>query len=353
MARHQSVLDAVACALRLFLRNQTRRLEDLASEPSIQDDRREIVHAALADGLANAHFFSRLSVFQTSGTLIGCVERPIGREKTDWLGRTPADLQTIIGTAAARLAQDALAMPLVEAWCRYLTYQNRPGIGFAVPVRGFADPGRTVGVLTAEATLDALEIQDILLAFSVSESEYICFLGPDGDITARCGNGLNPLARAFELPPEIRERSRRERVASLEIDHAGRLDLLSLAFLPEMGGWVVTGQPVENAFRGVRLMEEQFVTVFLLTLFLAILVSFVLARLIGTPIKQLIEGLESLAAGRVSTRVPVESDDDLGRAGRALNALAETMQKNLLIGSIWQSLRKPDPPNGKDHDRSA
>ncbi len=71
-----------------------------------------------------------------------------------------------------------------------------------------------------------------------------------------------------------------------------------------------------------------------------------LAHRISRPIQQLTAGLSQLAAGDVATRVEVRRDDEIGRAMRAFNDMAERLQRSterlvyLTQLASWQTLAR-------------
>ncbi|MBS4178971.1 sensor histidine kinase [Lederbergia citrea] len=79
---------------------------------------------------------------------------------------------------------------------------------------------------------------------------------------------------------------------------------------------------------------------------LAAVISFFLAGTITKPVSQLIIGAEQMAAGKFSTRVPKNKDDELGRLADTLNYMAQQVEeheklKNEFIASVSHDLRTP------------
>lgn len=65
-----------------------------------------------------------------------------------------------------------------------------------------------------------------------------------------------------------------------------------------------------------------------LSLFVALIVTLLLARGFLKPIKRLLEGTNQLAKGDFATRVPEIGQDELGQLARDFNHLASTLEKN-------------------------
>lgn len=73
-----------------------------------------------------------------------------------------------------------------------------------------------------------------------------------------------------------------------------------------------------------RLLVAGLVLAAMLTIFLA----FVLNRALGRPVERLVAATESLAAGNFRHRVPVVSDDEIGRLGQAFNDMAQELERS-------------------------
>src|SRR5207237_1438406 len=83
-----------------------------------------------------------------------------------------------------------------------------------------------------------------------------------------------------------------------------------------------------------------------LALALAAGLAVVLGRAFVTPVKRLADATHRLAAGNYATRVPVESQDELGRLAADFNRLAETLERNetlrrRFMADVSHELRTP------------
>jgi signal transduction histidine kinase len=78
----------------------------------------------------------------------------------------------------------------------------------------------------------------------------------------------------------------------------------------------------------------------------AAIVSFFLANTITKPVSLITKAAEQLASGKLSTRIPKEKDDEIGKLADTLNYMAKEIQrhehlKNEFIASISHDLRTP------------
>lgn len=97
-------------------------------------------------------------------------------------------------------------------------------------------------------------------------------------------------------------------------------------------GWVVAsvGDKVTREI-DVRFEDQQLYTSWIvagISLLVALIATFFLARGFLRPIKRLLDGTNKLAAGDFSTRVPDASGDELGHLAKDFNHLASTLEKN-------------------------
>ncbi|WP_396243796.1 two-component system sensor histidine kinase BaeS [Hafnia paralvei] len=115
-------------------------------------------------------------------------------------------------------------------------------------------------------------------------------------------------------------------------------------------GWVVTTPPerlTRNTDINFDLQQRRtsWIIVALATL-LAAAVTWALSRSMLAPVKRLVNAMHKLAAGNFSTRVEVESRDELGKLAQDFNQLAITLEKNehmrrALMADVSHELRTP------------
>ncbi|AGP45570.1 Signal transduction histidine-protein kinase BaeS [Serratia plymuthica] len=118
----------------------------------------------------------------------------------------------------------------------------------------------------------------------------------------------------------------------------------------EIVGWVIT-TPVERLTRNTDINFDQqqkrtsWMIVALSTL-LAAAVTWLMSRGLLAPVKRLVAGTHRLAAGDFSTRVTVDSQDELGRLAQDFNQLATSLEKNeqmrrAFMADVSHELRTP------------
>lgn len=97
------------------------------------------------------------------------------------------------------------------------------------------------------------------------------------------------------------------------------------------------GPPLESLIEA-RFLERQtanFIWIALAAVLLSAALALPLARRLVKPLRDFARGSEALAAGRYSTRMPVESEDEFGRLARDFNALAAALEKTEAQRRQW------------------
>ena len=62
---------------------------------------------------------------------------------------------------------------------------------------------------------------------------------------------------------------------------------------------------------------------------LLMLAAVVIARLITRPVRQITKAAEGIAAGKLDQQIPIKSNDEIGRLGRAFNEMSSTIKNNM------------------------
>ena len=336
--QHLATMNAFRGGTSLFFQQRLSRLNQLAQRPELQSLLPDRIQSALPEFLSQSRLFLTLGVFDSTGNRLGMANRAPSPILGD--GPLPAGISSV-AMGEGRILSDFPSTP-----------DGQP-ILFVQPIPDFLDPKRTVGMLLAEAVVQNADLQEILAAFSAPPDTWVCLLDRAGTIIARQGSGLAPEAIAFELPTSFFAPSASAtpgtmqtgggrpitETRTVEVDHRGRTDLLSLTWLPELGGLIAVGRPAAEAYRLVITLREHLLLIGVFTLFLAIGLGWILAKTLSHPVIRLTEGIEQVRMGVYSHRLNSDAPDELGDAARALDALTAMLQKKMVIGSIWENLR--------------
>lgn len=332
--RNEALLASVQANLDLYISNRIYRLELLASTPEMQSLEPGRMGPAMRQFLAATTFYRELFVHATGGRLLAV--EPAGASDT--------------AARAAVFPEGAVAAPALSAGPHpFVTEAPGPGARagagtvhvHAVPVRRFVEPEQAAGYLSGTAELDGSGVQDILDSYRLPGATYVAVLDAEGELLARAGAGLARDARRMRLPADlVAAAAAGQGPFSREAFDGPRADLLSLAFSRRLGAWLTVGQPRAEAFALIGALRENLAVAALLAVALAALAGLGLARTLAWPVLALAGGIDRLKEGVLSHRLDELPGEELGRAGRSFNALAEMLQKRVLIGSLWDGLSR-------------
>jgi signal transduction histidine kinase len=124
---------------------------------------------------------------------------------------------------------------------------------------------------------------------------------------------------------------------------------LSIARQKEIGYLIVSDRPVVQATEVSPLIEKLRAVVLrsgLIAGIVALVLAIVLANQLIKPVRLLTQAADSLAGGKLSTRVQVKGKDEIARLGTSFNAMAENLEsaesrKKALTADIAHELRSP------------
>lgn len=167
---------------------------------------------------------------------------------------------------------------------------------------------------------------------------------PPGILPPRASMDLGPRIVLFDAdrkwiiggpPDEVIRRNLTLRPITDEGKNIGYLGLVQFKELSRSGDLLF-----------VRQQTESFVLITILMLGLSLLLTFPVAIHLLRPINSLTDGTRKLIAGHFKTRIPVTTEDELGRLSDDFNILAMTLEKNeknrqLWVADISHELRTP------------
>ncbi|MFZ6027473.1 MAG: GAF domain-containing protein [Chloroflexota bacterium] len=214
-----------------------------------------------------------------------------------------------------------------------LTYQiligrtsKEPALVVSTPIRDGANNIVGVGMFASDLGAITRQIEATVLGqtgsiYVIDEKNQI-FAHPDPSITS-----APELIDASDYPAVIKLRNGETGPVAYE-DENGLSWRAYITLLDN--GWAVIAQQSENevyqtAKRGQLLT---FTITLASALVILVLVGFVVTQIV-MPISQLTETATAIAAGELDRRAPVESRDEIGRLGRAFNAMTEQLRHNM------------------------
>jgi signal transduction histidine kinase len=118
---------------------------------------------------------------------------------------------------------------------------------------------------------------------------------------------------------------------------SGGKEVLGVGAQVKQLGWtVIVEQPIREAFAISTALEAQLYVAITVALLAMLLVGSLWGRRFIQPILRLTRGTRELAAGKLDTRVAVETGDELGQLGTAFNTMADS------IVALQEDVRKKE-----------
>ena len=182
------------------------------------------------------------------------------------------------------------------------------------------------------------ELADVAEKFwrSSRSVRYIFFADPDGVIylgipisaTPTSGEGELRLSRRLELPEELRRRPQNPLVRQ-HLTPQGRVTDVFVPLIRDNHYYGVLGlgvNPNETALASAALTREVTVAVFISIWVLVILGAVFNALTITRPVKELLRGVRSVAAGNFQARIDLPVAGELGELLTGFNAMASQLE---------------------------
>ena len=175
---------------------------------------------------------------------------------------------------------------------------------------------------------------DLLINQAVKEINEIKELSTDNDELSTI-NEINKAARRFKqalyaFEAEVREGYRggasakeMESMAVREADRIASLGREAASFVSKRI------EEKNNAILEISIFSQKMLTLVLFIGIIAVLVNaYFMARALGRPIKELVDGTKRLADGELTHRVVVHSKDEIGQLADSFNSMAVKLRKS-------------------------
>jgi HD-GYP domain-containing protein (c-di-GMP phosphodiesterase class II) len=199
------------------------------------------------------------------------------------------------------------------------------------------DSGKVAGALQGLVSLAGLASR---IADESSRGVIVDVVDKSGTVVfssepARVGRSAerHPLVSQFLRAPVRLTKTYRDPLTEASADVLG-----SLCPVGDPPWAVVTARELGVAFAAVRAMARRTVIIAVGAGMLAMVAGVLLARRITTPLRNLAEVTSAVADGDLTRRVPVRSQNELGRLGDNFNSMAEEIER--YVGSLRLALQE-------------
>lgn len=316
IAGHSNVARQAAEHIELYFDNNVRILRSVAAELSsngldlAQQDR------ALKSFVLQFREFSELTLLDATGAPVASSR--IGRPTVVLPG---SDSKSIKGVQISQSSLDADLMPTVVLATRV----------------GTTDGGH--GWLVGRASLE--QLWHIVDHIRIGEHGVAALVGDGGRLVAHGDRREKPrIARGDSVsdhPLVARAMAATSHTDTVSVgEYVGRDGrILGVAArVPDLNWVVMVEQPESEAFAVATRLQRQLGIAIAVSLLVMVIVGYFHGQRFIQPILALTRGTRRVAEGRLDTRVPVTSQDELGQLGDAFNNMAgrlATLQEEVRV----------------------
>ncbi|MEN1760958.1 sensor histidine kinase [Anoxynatronum sibiricum] len=202
---------------------------------------------------------------------------------------------------------------------------------------------------------DENELEEALEAFAYRHRLSLERISPSGELIASSYTSMGPgMMRSMgRMTSSVHgsESGVQRRTVSMGMGSTRFQTELLLVSLPQLQNdqLVETLQviiPMESVSETVDVLKTQLVQVSLLLTVFTIIIGWLLARMVVNPIHQLTEAAQQITAGKLDIRVPIQSQDEIGRLTENFNEMAAQLNqveslRQELIANVSHELRTP------------
>jgi two-component system OmpR family sensor kinase len=185
------------------------------------------------------------------------------------------------------------------------------------------------------------------LEAQAGDNGHVMIVNEKGLVLADAANGLTN--RTISLNPAARADAARGFFWGAIQSKNARPVLYAAIAVGQVGGqtvYVALSTPERPLF---NVLDEIGTSIFVaggITLFVSLLVTFLLARSIAGPITRLTRGTEAIARGQYEHRVQARGSDEIGRLGKSFNTMAEDVQRSRqmekdFVANVSHELKTP------------
>jgi len=121
-----------------------------------------------------------------------------------------------------------------------------------------------------------------------------------------------------------------EKIQVLKTSLAGTPHIVALSYIPSLR-WVAMSAIDDTGIFDSQNILSAIIAMIAMAAFVLLAFSFIIDKLVITPVKELTKGAESLRRGEYSTRFTTTQDDEIGELKNTFNTMAEEIQSNVSL----------------------
>ena len=277
-------------------------LQDTGLSPGQQDQ-------ILKNYVLQFHEFREITLFNEAGAPL--VSSRVGQPRVQVPKDTP---RMLAGVAMSPIRVDEDLLP-TTTFAIHLTRLNQPA-----------------GWLVGEFSLE--EMWRMVDQIRIGAHGYAMVVAPNGDLIAHgdpdrkalVAQSRNMSGHALVQAVRAEHSIHNRAPISREYVNEDRREALGVAASIDPLGWIViVEQPTNEAYASAIKLQKQLVIAISLALLIMVSVGYLFGRSFITPILTLKRGTQAVAAGKLDTRVQIDTADEFADLGEAFNTMANRL----------------------------
>ncbi|MCK8825731.1 methyl-accepting chemotaxis protein [Fuchsiella alkaliacetigena] len=211
------------------------------------------------------------------------------------------------------------------------TTTDRPAVTISTPIE---EDGEIIGVLGGE--IDLRVVQELIMEVEIGDTGY-AYMTDDQGVIIGHPDYEGMVLEQFQTENEAIENALAGESGDLvQINDLGDEVLASYDYLDNLGWAVLAQQPTDEAFAELRALLIGSLIMVLIVGSLAALVAGWLGNNFSRPIMQVVDSMEVLASGDLTSQMEVNREDELGTLQRSFNEIVT--QYRTLIANILSNV---------------
>jgi signal transduction histidine kinase len=178
---------------------------------------------------------------------------------------------------------------------------------------------------TASETSTLKEIARILENTKIGSRGAVFLLSPSGRVYINRANSWVSLGGddAYNITKVLKKNK-----SGGEVEIFGEKAIAAYIPIPNLGWYIIVGQPVNYAYSRIKEMEGTFIIFILFWISVTVMVGIYVARNIEGPIKELKNGILHLADGDLNYQVRSDKIDEVGELALTFNQMAGELKQS-------------------------
>ncbi len=205
-----------------------------------------------------------------------------------------------------------------------LSKNNLPYLNLLIPIK--KEPGKEEILITQ---LNLRSIWELIDSIKIGANGYSFLISKDGTLIAYPDK--TKIFKKFEDNFLIKEAERQSQRGGI-IKSTSPKGIETLSAVVPVGGtnwYLVVQQPLSDAYLSFRHLFFHSLGIMIVSLLIAIALSFLLSHKIMKPVEKLLEGTEKIARGELDTRIEIDSENEIGVLSSEFNKMAEKLSESM------------------------